>query len=159
MGSTIYSEVFVWCRVLIGEVLGNDFVRDVAGTATEVASCPQMPAPELLLQMRELRQQVMRGSAFQPLHQPADRRLRRNRHEQMHMVLRDVPFQDRDIMLPADITDQIPHPPSHLALQRRPSVLRNPHQVQMDVEYSVRAPPVFRHPRSLSGAHALKAVA
>jgi hypothetical protein len=29
----------------------------------------------------------------------------------------------------------------------------------MDVEYSVRAPPVFRHPRSLSGAHALKAVA
>jgi hypothetical protein len=29
----------------------------------------------------------------------------------------------------------------------------------VDFEHSVRAPPVFRHPRSLSGAHALKAVA
>jgi hypothetical protein len=36
---------------------------------------------------------------------------------------------------------------------------RDPHQMQMDFEYSVRAPPLFRHPRSLSGAHALKAVA
>jgi hypothetical protein len=31
--------------------------------------------------------------------------------------------------------------------------------MQVDFEYSVRAPPVFRHPRSLPGAHALKAVA
>jgi hypothetical protein len=31
--------------------------------------------------------------------------------------------------------------------------------MQMDIEYSVRAPPIFCHPRSLSGAHALKAVA
>jgi hypothetical protein len=30
--------------------------------------------------------------------------------------------------------------------------------MQVDFKYSVRAPPVF-HPRSLSGAHALKAVA
>jgi hypothetical protein len=29
----------------------------------------------------------------------------------------------------------------------------------MDFKYSVRASPVFRHPRSLPGAHALKAVA
>jgi hypothetical protein len=31
--------------------------------------------------------------------------------------------------------------------------------MQMDFKYSVRALPVFRHPKSLSGAHALKAVA
>jgi hypothetical protein len=31
--------------------------------------------------------------------------------------------------------------------------------VQVDFKYSVRATPVFRHPRSLPGAHALKAVA
>ena len=40
-----------------------------------------------------------------------------------------------------------------------PSVLCDPHQMQMDFKYSVRASPVFRHPRSLPGAHALKAVA
>jgi hypothetical protein len=31
--------------------------------------------------------------------------------------------------------------------------------MKVDFKYSVRASPVFRHPRSLSGAHALKAVA
>jgi hypothetical protein len=31
--------------------------------------------------------------------------------------------------------------------------------MQVDFKDSVRAPTIFRHPRSLSGAHALKAVA
>jgi hypothetical protein len=31
--------------------------------------------------------------------------------------------------------------------------------MRVDFKDGVRAPPVFRHPRSLSGAHALKAVA
>jgi hypothetical protein len=62
-------------------------------------------------------------------------------------------------MLTTDIPDQIPHPRRHLALQRWPPVLCDPYQMQVDFKYSVRAPPVFRHPRSLSGAHALKAVA
>jgi hypothetical protein len=30
--------------------------------------------------------------------------------------------------------------------------------MQVNFEYSVRATPVFRHPKSLPGAHALKAV-
>jgi len=34
-----------------------------------------------------------------------------------------------------------------------------PPGVSENIEYSVRAPPVFGHPRSLSGAHALKAAA
>ena len=68
-------------------------------------------------------------------------------------------FQNRHIVLPTNVPDQIPHPRCHLALQRRSSILRDPYQVQVDIEYSVRAPSVFRHPRSLSGAHALKAVA
>ena len=45
-----------------------------------------MPAPELLLQMWELRQQVIRSSAFQRLYQPTDGCLWRNRYQQMHMV-------------------------------------------------------------------------
>jgi len=61
--------------------------------------------------------------------------------------------------LPADIPDQIPHARRDLALQCWPSVFRDPDQMQVDFKYSVRTPPVFHHPRSLSGAHALKAVA
>jgi hypothetical protein len=74
------------------------------------------------------------------------------------MVLRHVPFHDRYFMLPADVPDQIPYACCDLAGQGWPSVLRDPYQMQMDFKDSVRAPTIF-HPRSLSGAHALKAVA
>src|SRR5260370_20321452 len=159
MDSTIYFEVLVLVRILLSYVLRDYVVGDVAGTTAEVAARPQMPTPELLLQVRELGQQMVRRAAFQPLQQSADRDLRWQRDQQVHMILRYVPLQDRDLMLPADIPDQIPYPRCHLPLQHRSSVLGDSQQMQVDFEYSVRAPPVFRHPRSLSGAHALKAVA
>jgi hypothetical protein len=72
------------------------------------------------------------------------------------VVLRHVPFHDRYLMMPADLTDQVPHPRRYLALERRPAILHNPHQMQVEFEYCMRPSPVFRHPQSLSGAHALK---
>ena len=159
MGLTIYSEILVRRRVLVGDVLRDNFIGDIAGATAEVSSRPQVPTPELFLQVRKLGQQVMRSPAFQPLHQAADRCLRRDRNQQMNVVLRDVPFQYRDIVLPTDVPDQIPHPHCYISRQCRSPVFRDPHEVKMDIEYSVRAPPIFRHPRSLSGAHALKAVA
>jgi hypothetical protein len=77
----------------------------------------------------------------------------------MHVILRYMSFHDRDLVLSADVPDQIPNARRHLSLQCWSPVLRDPYQVQADFKYSVRAPPVFRHPRSLSGVHALKAVA
>jgi hypothetical protein len=159
MDSTIYFEVFVGARILFGYVFRDDIVGHIAGTTAKVASRPQVSSPKLLLPVRKLRQQVMRCPTFQPLQQSTDRHLRRQRDQQVYMVLRNVAFEDRYLMLTADIPDQIPNPCSHFPLQRRPSIFRDPHQMQMDFEYSVRASPVFRHPRSLPGAHALKAVA
>ena len=92
MDSTIYSEVLVRCSVLIRNVLRDHFVCHVAGTTAEISSRPLVPSPKLLLQVRKLCQQVMRGSPFQPLHQAADCHLRRQRDQQMHVVLRYVPF-------------------------------------------------------------------
>ena len=77
----------------------------------------------------------------------------------MHVVLRHMPFHDRYLMLAADVPDQITHPRGYFPLQGWPSILRDPHQMQMNFKYSVRASLVLRHPRSLPGAHALKAVA
>src|SRR5580658_8146526 len=159
MDSTIYFEVFILIDVLFSYVLRDHVVRDVSRTTAEVATRPQVPSPELLLQVRELGQQMMRRSALEPLHQSADGHLRRQRDQQVHVISRYMPLHDRHLMLPADIPDQIAHPRRNLALQCWPPVLRDPHQMQVDFKYSVRAPPVFRHPRSLSGAHALKAVA
>ena len=81
MGLTIYSEILFRSRVLIGDVLRDNFIGDIARATAEVASRPQVPPPELLLQMRKLCQQVMRSPAFQPLHQAADRCLRRDRDQ------------------------------------------------------------------------------
>ena len=64
MGSTIYFEVFVLIDILLGDILRDDVVGHVAGTAAEISSGPQMSSPELLLQMRELRKQMVRCSAL-----------------------------------------------------------------------------------------------
>ena len=50
------------------------------------------------------------------------------------------------LMLPAYVPDQIPHSYRTFSLQRQSPVLRNPYQMQVDLEYGVRASPVFRHP-------------
>jgi hypothetical protein len=42
MDPTIYFEVLVLIDVLLGDVFCDDIVRHVAGTATEIASCPLM---------------------------------------------------------------------------------------------------------------------
>src|SRR5881227_40176 len=101
MGSTIYTEVFVLALVLISNVLGNNFIGYIPRTATEIAARPQVPSPKLLLQVRKLRQQMMGCFALQPLQQSADGYLRRNRKEQMHMILRHVPLHYLHFVLPA----------------------------------------------------------
>src|SRR3954451_22853762 len=156
MGSTIYTEVFVLALVLISNVLGNNFIGYIPRTATEIAARPQVPSPKLLLQVRKVRQQMMGCFALQPLQQSADRYLRRNRKEQMHMILRHMPLHYLYFVLPANVTDQVAHSHCYISRQRRPSVLRDPHQMQMNLKYRVRAPSVFRHPLSLPAARLLK---
>ena len=65
MALTIHSELFILINVLFRDVFGNDLVRHVARTATEVSSCPQVPSQKLLLQMRIFGQQMVRRLAFQ----------------------------------------------------------------------------------------------
>jgi len=74
---TIYFEVLVLIDILPGNVFCDHVVRHVAGTTAEVAPRPEGSSPKLFLQMRELGQKMVRRLAFQPLHQPADRHLRR----------------------------------------------------------------------------------
>src|ERR1019366_10803851 len=105
MDSTIYFEVLVLIDVLFGYVFCNRIVGHIAGTTAERASRPQVASPKLLLQMRKLSRKVVRRAALQPLHQPTDRHLRWQRDQQVHVLLRYMPFHDRDLMLPADVPD------------------------------------------------------
>jgi hypothetical protein len=77
----------------------------------------------------------------------------------MHVVLRHVTLHDLYLVLRADIPDQIPYTSCYLSAQSRPSIFRDPDQVQMDLEYGMRAATVFCHlPSLICGARA-KAVA
>ena len=108
MDLTIYFEIFVLLDVLFGNVFRDHLVRHIPRATAEISPCPQMPAPELFLQVRILRQQLMRGVSFQPLHQPADRHLRWDRYQKVNMVLCHVPLHYLYVVLTANVTDQIP---------------------------------------------------
>ena len=63
------------------------------------------------------------------------------------MLLRHMPFHNLHIVLPADIPYQISRPCRYLPGQRRPSIFRDPHQVQMDLEYHMGAVAIFCIPQ------------
>lgn len=159
MDSTIYSEILVLIDILLCYVLPNHLVRHIPRTAAEIPPGPQMPSPELLLDMRKLRHQVVRRLPFQPLQKPTDRHLWRYRHEQVHVLLRHVSLHDLHLVLPAYIPNQIPRSRGDFSAQRRPPILRYPDQMQMDLEYCMRAVAIFWHPLSLICGALAEAVA
>jgi hypothetical protein len=61
-----------------------------------------------------------------------------------------VRLHDLYFVLPADFADQITYPVASSPLNAGPPVLRYQDQMQMDLEYSVRAVSVFCHPTSLN---------
>ena len=101
----------------------------------------------------------VRRLPFQPLPQPTDRSLRRYGYEKVHVVSGYVPLPNRDLVLPTDVADQVPYPRRHFPTQRWPPIFRYPYQMQMDLEYGMRAMSVVRHPSSLICGARAEAVA
>src|SRR5512142_3221060 len=82
----LHTKVFRAWPPLVRDGFRHHRVRHVPAAAAEVPPRPQVPAPELLPQRREFVQQLIRRLPLQPLHQPADRHLRRERHQQVHVL-------------------------------------------------------------------------
>ena len=131
--------------ILLLNVLRDDLVRDVTRTDAEVSSRPHVPPPEFLSQVRELMHQLERAFPLQHLKQSADRDLRRNAHEQMHMVTRDVPFHDPDFMVATDFADQFSDSQPNFTRHHWLTVCCHPDEVQVNPEGGVRAAPVVLH--------------
>jgi len=140
--------------LLLFDVLLDDFIGHVAARHAEVPSGPHVPPPELLAQVRELTHQLVRTLPFQHLQQPTNRDLRWNRDEQMHVIFRDVPLDDRDFLITANFADQFPQPRAHFPGHDWLAVLGDPNQVQVNLEGRVRAAPVILHAAesSMTGA-------
>jgi len=131
--------------ILLFNVLRDYCVRHVAATDAEVPARPHVTTPEFLPQVCKLVHQLERILPFQHLEQTADCHLRRNRDEQMDMIFRDVPFHDRDFVVAADFADQLSDPQPDFTCQHWLAVLRDPDDVQVNLERGVRAAPVIFH--------------
>jgi hypothetical protein len=134
---------------LIRYIFFDYFVGHVSATAAKIPSRPQMSSPKLLLQMRKLSHQLVRCFPLQPLDQPAYRYLWWDRHKQMQMIFRYMPFQDRHFMLPTDISNQISYSGCNFSRQRRTTILRRPYQMQMNLENCVRSASILLHSHTL----------
>src|SRR5438445_7962772 len=80
----------------------------------------------------------------------------RNRHEHVYGVFGHMPLHDGHLMLGANVSYQISRACRHFSRQCRSPILRDPHQMQMDLKYGVRAASILWHPPRLSSARSPK---
>lgn len=99
------------------DILGHCLVGHIAAARDEVATRPQVPAPERLAQLPPVHQEVMGGLALDRLHHAARSQMGGHIEQQVHMVRPDVPAQDFDIVRAADLPDQIAHLDRDVAFQ------------------------------------------
>jgi hypothetical protein len=111
----------------------------------EVPSCPEVPSPISLLQMRKLVLQHLRRPSLQVLHHPGWTQTRWTRYQQMHMVFAHVPSQYLDVPTHAALPDQFPCPFSDRTSQHVVAVLRHPHKVVLDIVDRVRPCAILNH--------------
>ena len=130
---------------LFFDVLLDGFVRDVAATDTKVAARPQVTPPEFLSQMWKLLHQFVGTLPLQHLEQPTDGQARRHAHEQMDVIARDVPFDDRHFMSAADFSYQFSDSRADFSAHHGFAILCNPNNMQMDAKDCMRAVPIFCH--------------
>src|SRR4051794_669320 len=146
----LHLEIVVVLRDLLRpDVLHDHLIRHVPRTGDEETPRPQMAAPAELLQVAELLHQVPRALPLDPLHQVAGRDVRRAGDEQVDVVAADVPLEDLDLQLRTDRPNDLAETDADVASQELLAVLRDPHQVQLDVEPGVGGPSVVLHPRNV----------
>jgi hypothetical protein len=73
------------------------------------------------------------------------RHLWQDRDEEMPMIFGDMPGDDDDIVLGADVTDEVTTTGANLASQGSPPIVRDPHQMVMDFVDHMRAVAIVTH--------------
>ena len=126
-------------------IFHDHLVRHIPRTCHKISPAPNVSSPVFLLDVRKLHQYFPRTLPLDVLHQLTCRHVRRYRHKQMHMIPRNMPLHDLDIIGQTDLPDQLSDPQCHLLRQDRLPVLRDPHEMQLDVISSVRRGSIKLH--------------
>src|SRR5450631_693060 len=124
----------------------DDIISDVAGGGREVAPRPETLAPVALTDVLELPLDLVRRAALCHAHEVANRDMRRYLDEEMHVIARQSPAEDRHAQLRADLPDDVANPDANVTPKDLVAVLRNPHDVIAMMENCVTAGAV-RHSR------------
>jgi hypothetical protein len=102
----------------------------VSDCACEISVFPQLPAPQPLLQSRELAEQPPSTVAFDYPHDLPYRSRRRERHQKMDMLFHKLHFQYLDVVRLADLPYHLFRSfPNFDPLEDLLPVLRTPHQM------------------------------
>ena len=115
------------------DVLHDHFVSHIPRAGAKVPPSPKMPTPKGPTQTLVLHQHLPRALSLDRLHQVTHRNMWRYRHKDMHMILRDMPPEDFNIIGFTYLTDQIPKPFRYLPSQNRLAVFGHPHQMVLQV--------------------------
>jgi hypothetical protein len=142
-------EVLVGVMTLVLDIRRNDLVGHITAAAAEVPPCPNVPSRELLAKVRKLRQELIGSLALETLHQAADGHLRRNRHKEVDVVLGHVTLEDADILITANLPQQVSNPKRNFPRQHLAPVLGHPYHVEVDLKNRVSAAPILLHTRRL----------
>ena len=120
------------------DVLLDNLICHIARTGRKVSPRPKVSSPKLPIQLAKLLQHLPAASPLDPLHQLAHRHLRRHRHQQMHMVRRNMPFHNVHILARACLLYQLSQSSPDFSSQHRLAIFGYPHQVVFQVINRVR---------------------
>ena len=117
--------------------------RHLAYRGTEVPSCPEMPAPIFLFQMRKFLEQLARRAPLDPPHDLARCHGRWATGQNMHMTLTHYALDYPDLKGFAGLSHQPPYSLRYLSAQYLVSVLRYPYKVVLNLKNRMTSVPVF----------------
>jgi len=126
-------------------IFHDHFVRHVTRTCHKIPPTPDMTTPVFLPYVRKLHQHLPRCLPLDILHQLTCRKTRRCRHKQVHMIPRNMPFQDLYLIGQTDLPDQLPHTNRNLLCQNRSPILRDPDKMQLDIVAAMRRGSIKLH--------------
>ena len=149
------TKIIIRLRRLLGlYVLNPHIVRHIAARANPIATRPQMLTPVPLAQAAKLSQQFVRTTALQMLNCLADRKPRRDRYQQVHVVTIDVPRVDDHVVRVRGFPDQFPTTQADISAEHLVPVFRRPYDMVLTVPNRVAASFVTLHAPSLAATAA-----
>ena len=130
MKSTVVGYGF---PLLLFDLLLDHLAGDITRVYDQIPTSPEMSAPELLFQVRKLRQRHTRAYSFQPLYNLADIPRRTLPHKHVDMLARHLAFDKFNFALQSTLPRYAPHSNCNRPGEHPFPVLRNPNQVNVQV--------------------------